>query len=273
MVGHLFIFGLGYSAGYIAQAAMAQGFTVSGTCRDNDRCAALKDKGINAYRFEEVTPELLAPATHILTSIPPQEGQGDIVLPPYGKYFVADWLGYLSTTGVYGDWQGEWVNEESEARAGNPRLERRVIAEKQWLERGAHVFRLAGIYGPGRNVLEDVKDGTARRIEKPGQVFSRIHVEDIARTVLASMLAPAPGNIYNVCDDEPAPAGEVVEYACVLLGAPVPPLLPLEEAQLSAMGREFYSANRRVSNRKIKEKLGVRLAFPTYREGLRAINH
>ena len=271
MVGELFIFGLGYSSQAIARVAMAQGFTVRGTCRSAGKCEALKARGIIAYPFDEVPSDVLARATHVLSSIPPQEGTGDVVLTRYGAQMPAAWLGYLSTTGVYGDWDGAWVDERSELRPNNARLHRRVDAETAWQKRGGHVFRLAGIYGAHRSALDDVHDGTARRIEKEGQVFSRIHVEDIARTVLASMLKPEPGEAYNVCDDEPAPASDVVAYACELLGAPVPALTPFAQAQLSPMGREFYSANRRVSNEKIKKNLGIKLLYPTYREGLKAL--
>ena len=160
------------------------------------------------------------------------------------------------------------MDETSDLRPNNARLERRVAAEKAWLARGGHVFRLAGIYGPGRNALVDVLAGDARRTHKPGQVFSRIHVEDIAQVVFASMQNPQPGNIYNVCDDEPAAASDVVAHACALLGVPVPPLIPIENANLSPMGREFYSANRRVKNNKMKDKLNVALSYKNYQDGL-----
>lgn len=242
---------------------MEQGFRVSGTTRSKEKADALNAQGIEAFLF----PHAAGDATHILSSIPPQE-QGDAVLPLVSG--GAAWLGYLSTTGVYGDWDGAWVDEASPLRPNNERLKRREAAEKEWLARGGHVFRLAGIYGPGRNAIEDVRQGEARRIDKPGQVFSRIHVEDIAQAVVASMKRPNPGSIYNVCDDMPAPAHEVVSYACELLGAALPPLVPYAQAELSPMGREFYTSNRRVKNDKIKSELGVSLKYPTYREGLKA---
>lgn len=254
---HLFIFGLGYSSLAIAKLAQAKGFKVSGTTRDGEKAKRLEALGISVI----ATPG--EGVTHILSSIPPQ--------PDYCEPDPAirrGWLGYLSTTGVYGDYQGEWVDENSELHPNSERLRRRVEAEKHWLVRGGHVFRLAGIYGPVRNVLEDLKESAARRIDKPGQVFSRIHVEDIAHTVVASMLKPNPGNAYNVCDNEPAPAHEVVSYGAKLLGVEPPPLIPFEQADLSPMGREFYAANRRVKNDKIKKELGVKLLYPTYREGL-----
>jgi len=275
----LFIFGLGYSSQYIAQAAIKAGFLVAGTCRTQEKCDQLKAQGIEAFVFANSHPTLLPlgrglleSATHILSSIPPQE-IGDVVLPFLALTAncqppTASWLGYLSTTGVYGDYQGEWVDEQSELRPNNERLKRRVAAEKAWQEKRGHVFRLAGIYGPRRSAIDDVRDGTARRIDKPGQVFSRIHVEDIAQVVLASMLKPNPGAAYNVCDDEPAPAHEVVKFACELLGKVVPALIPYGQAEMSVMGREFYSANRRVKNARIKNELGVTLKYPSYREGL-----
>lgn len=275
----LFIFGLGFSAQEIAKVAMARGYKVSGTCRSAEKCEELKARGIDAFLFEPLTltlspegrgKECLAQSTHILSSIPPQE-TGDIALPVIRHMSSVIWKGYLSTTGVYGDYAGEWVSEESETRPNNARLQRRVEAEKKWQEIGGHIFRLAGIYGAGRSVLDDILAGTARRVEKAGQVFSRIHVEDIANTVLFSMEAPNLSRIYNVCDDEPAPAHEVVKFGCELLGKEIPQLIPFAEADFSPMGREFYSANRRVSNQRIKHELGVKLKYHTYREGLQAL--
>ncbi|MDX2074338.1 MAG: SDR family oxidoreductase [Alphaproteobacteria bacterium] len=242
---------------------MSKGFKVSGTTRSEEKAQKLEALGI----------EVISPAawlgldftrfTHILSSIPPQSGYQEP-----DPAMRRGWIAYLSTTGVYGDWQGEWVDETSELRPNNERLNRRVAAEKEWLARGGHVFRLAGIYGPGRSAIDDVRGGTARRIDKPGQVFSRIHVEDIAQVVVASMLAPNPGSVYNGCDDEPAPAHEVVAYACKLLDMEPPPMIPFEQAEMSPMGREFYAANRRVRNDKIKRELGMELCYPSYREGL-----
>ena len=187
------------------------------------------------------------------------------------------WLGYLSTTGVYGDRSGGWVDEESELHPSGERGRRRVAAEAGWLDlwrrSGApvHVFRLAAIYGPGRSPIEALRVGTAKRIAKPGQVFSRIHVEDLASVLAASIARPQPGAVYNVCDDEAAPPEAVVAYAAGLLGIAPPPLVPFEEAGLSAMARSFYDDNKRVSNARIKSELGVTLRYPTYREGLAAI--
>lgn len=258
----LFIAGLGYSAEAIARLAMDRGFEVFGSTRSAERAHRLRSLGIHALMLGDTLPQGI---THFISSIPPQEA-GDIVIPTLPSGLA--WLGYLSTTGVYGDWQGAWVDENSELRGGNARLTRRIEAEGLWRKEGGHIFRLAGIYGTGRNVIDDILAGAARRIDKPGQVFSRIHVEDIAQAVLASMLNPNPGNAYNLCDDEPAPAHEVVAYGCSLLGVKPPPLVAFTDAEFSPMGREFYSANRRVKNNKIKEELRVCLHYPTYREGL-----
>ena len=274
----LFIYGLGYSSLYIAQAALKAGFSVAGTTRSAEKAAWLRAQGIEAIALspagERGSEEALYSATHILSSVPPQ-GDGDPViplLPPIpNPQSPIPYLAYLSTTGVYGDWAGAWVDESSELRGDTPRLKARMAAEQAWLARGGHVFRLAGIYGPGRSAIDDVKDGTARRIDKPGQVFSRIHVEDIAQTVLASMQKPQPGTVYNLCDDEPAPAHEVVQYACELLGVAPPPLVPFEQANLAPMAQEFYAGNRRVKNDRIKNELGISLQYPSYREGLNAL--
>jgi nucleoside-diphosphate-sugar epimerase len=268
----LFVFGLGYSALTLAGRLQREGWRISGTCRDVGKCAALKEKGIDAVPFEAVRS---IGAPHILVSIPPQETQGDVVLAHYRGHLLSQprrWIGYLSTTGVYGDRQGAWVDEDTPVSPNTARLVRRVEAERRWLGLGAHVFRLAGIYGEGRNALVDVREGTAKRIDKPGQVFSRIHVEDVAGVLRASLHAPCPGSIYNVCDDAPAPAHDVVAYACALLGSELPPLIPFEHAALSPMAREFYSANRRVRNAHITQALGYVLRYPTYREGLSALH-
>lgn len=257
---------MGYTASAIAARWRLLGGEVIGTHRDPHA---------GGVRFSETHP-LEMPAfvgvTHLLISIPPHETLGDLMLHFHSEQLSKlEWIGYLSTTGVYGDYQGAWVDEDSPLKPNLPRLERRAQAEQAWLNFHAHVFRLAGIYGAGRSALDELLAGEARRIDKPGQVFSRIHVEDIAGVILASMARPQPGEIYNVCDDLAAPSAEVVAYAAELLRMPPPPLAPFEEAQLSPMARSFYEANRRVSNQKIKDRLGIRLQFPTYREGLRAI--
>ncbi len=217
----------------------------------------------------------------MLISIPP-DAAGCPVLAALGAELSARknlaWLGYLSTTNVYGDRGGAWVDEASPTNPSGERGRRRVAAEAGWLDLWrkagppAHIFRLAGIYGPGRNALEALKAGTARRVAKPGQAFSRIEVEDLVAVLLASMARPRPGAVYNVCDDEAAPPDAVVAYAASLLGVAPPPLEDFATVPLSPMARSFYDDNKRVSNRRIKDELGVTLRYPTYREGLIALN-
>jgi nucleoside-diphosphate-sugar epimerase len=278
-----FCFGLGFSAMALARRLLAEGWRVAGTCRSEEKRAALAAEGIEAFRFERgvALPDgALAGATHILSSVPPDEA-GDPVLDGCGGALAAlpgvGWIGYLSTTGVYGDYRGAWVDETSPLRPSLERAWRRVAAEEGWRDllrlhgSPVHVFRLAGIYGPGRSAVDNVQAGKAQRIVKWGQVFSRIHVEDVAQVVRASMERPDPGAVYNVCDDDPAPPHKVVEYACELLGVEPPPLVRYEEAQLSEMARSFWTDNKRVRNERIKRELGVILKFPDYKSGLRAI--
>jgi nucleoside-diphosphate-sugar epimerase len=221
----------------------------------------------------------LGKPTHVLSTIAPGT-TGDPVLKTSARVLSdARWLGYLSTTGVYGDHSGGWVDEETPAHPAQPRSIERLATERAWqamgMEAGSAVdiFRLPGIYGPGRSAIDQVKAGTARRIDKPGQVFSRIHVADVAGSVLLALGRSRAGAIYNVADDLPASTGEVVAFACALLGKPVPPAVPWGEVAptMSAMARSFYAENRRVRNDKIKNELGVALRYPTYKEGLRAI--
>ena len=281
----LFCFGLGYAAGFLARALSAEGWRVLGTSRSADARAALASKGVEMRVFERAHPlsdpdALLTDATHLLSSVPPDD-HGDPVLDLHGEDIAAAsglrWIGYLSTTGVYGDRAGGWVDEEAPLLPTGERGRRRVAAEAQWLDlrrrhgSPVHVFRLAGIYGPGRNALDAVRSGGAQRIVKPGQVFSRIHVTDIARVLRASMAKPEPGAIYNVCDDDPAPPADVIAFACDLLGVPPPPAVSLEQAKLSEMALSFYADSKRVSNRRIKEKLRVKLLYPSYRDGLAAL--
>ncbi len=283
MTGHLFCFGLGYSAMALARQLMAEGWTVSGTTRSTDKKAALKTAGIDAHLFSRKAPladpgQALAGVTHLLTSIAPDE-DGDPVLTCHLGDLTAchhmAWAGYLGTTGVYGDRQGGWVDETAPPAPSLPRTKRRVAAEGHWLASGlpVHIFRLAGIYGPGpgRNALETVKAGKARRVIKPGQMFGRIHVDDIAQVLRASIERPNPGAIYNVVDDEPAPPQDVIAYAAGLLGVEPPPEVPFEEASLSLSARSFYADNRRVANGRIRNELRVELLYPNYRDGLRAI--
>ena len=278
----LFCFGYGFSASALGALLGPAGWSLAGTCRTAEGCRALAEAGVDAVPFSREAPladaaGCLAGATHILFSIPP-DGEGDPALDCHGADIAAlsgvEWIGYLSTTGVYGDTGGAWVDESAAPAPTGARGRRRLGAENVWLAFGrrhglaVHVFRLAGIYGPGRNALATVRRGAARRIEKPGQVFSRIHVADIARVLAASIARPRPGAIYNVCDDKPAPGADVVAHACTLLGVASPPLVPLEKADLSPMARSFYADNRRVSNARIKSELGVTLRFPDYRVGL-----
>lgn len=275
----LFCFGLGYSARVLAGRLSELGWAVAGTSREG---------GTAALRFDRSHPladaaAQMAGSTHILLSIPPDE-DGDPVLACHGddiaKLKDLRWLGYLSTTGVYGDHGGGWVDEETPT-AGNGDLNRRsqwrIAAEQAWLQWGrrhgvaVHIFRLAGIYGPGRNALENVRRGTARRVVKPGQVFSRIHVADLATVLQASMARPDPGAIYNVCDDEAAPPQDVIAHAAQLLGQAPPPEVAFDDADLSPMAASFYKDNKRVSNGRIKRELGVKLQYPDYRAGLAAL--
>ncbi len=277
--GTLFCFGLGYTARVLAARALEAGFAVRGTVREPAREEA--DPRIPLLPFARNRPladpaKALADVTHLLVSIPPEE-EGDPVLDRHLFDLLAlprlRWLGYLGTTAVYGDSGGAWLEEDAPPRPGLERGRRRLAAEEAWLSSGlpVHIFRLAGIYGPGRNPLRKLLDGRARRIVKPGHVFCRIHVEDIASVLLASMQRPRPGAIYNVCDDEPAPPQEVIAFAADLLGVPPPPEEDFATAELSPMARSFYADSRRVANRRIKQELGVTLAFPTYRQGLRAL--
>jgi nucleoside-diphosphate-sugar epimerase len=277
----LFAFGLGYSALALARALQAEGWRIAGTTRSADKRAELATQGIEAHLFERARPladveAALAGTTHLLSSIPPDEA-GDPVLERHRadleRCRTLVWAGYLSTTGVYGDQGGAWVDETTPVAPTLARSRRRVAAEGHWLASGlpVHVFRLAGIYGPGRSALDAVRAGTARRIVKPGQTFGRIHVDDIVQVLRASIARPNPGAIYNLADDQPAAPADVVAHAARLLGVPPPPAIPFEQAELSPMAQSFYSDHRRVSNARIKEDLGVVLRFPDYRAGLRAI--
>ncbi len=255
-MARLFIFGLGYSAGFVAQRLRGAGWIVSGT-GSTAQFAFDDEAGVRAE---------LARASHVLSSVPPVAGE-DPVLARYGEALDHGWLGYLSSTGVYGDTGGAWVDES--APTGGGRRSARSAADAAWLAKGARVFRLPGIYGPGRSPLDRVRGGAAHRIDLPGQVFSRIHVDDIAAGVVAAFTAP-PG-AYNLADDLPCSQNAVIEEAARLLGVPPPPLQSLDEAGLSPAARGFYAENRRVANGKAKRLLGWRPHYPTYREGLRAL--
>ncbi|MFD0859474.1 SDR family oxidoreductase [Roseovarius aquimarinus] len=280
MTRTLFCFGYGYSARALGALLLREGgWRIIGTTRDPQKAEALRAEGVEPVIWpgSDIEAELTA-ATHLLISAGPGE-EGDPVLAALsdGMARIAPrlaWAGYLSTTGVYGDHAGDWVDEETPLTPGTRRGLLRQQAEAAWRavpELPLHIFRLAGIYGPGRGPFAKVRSGKARRIIKEGQVFSRIHVEDIARIVAASMHAPDPGAIYNLCDDDPAPPQDVIAYAAELLGLPLPEAVPIEEAEMSEMARSFYAESKRVSNERIKRDLGITLAYPTYRDGLRAM--
>ncbi len=278
----LFCFGFGYSAAALARALAQENVTVAGTTRDPEKAEALFSRDVEAFPFDGTAPMgegALDGATHVLVSIPP-DASGDPVLRHHARDLAQArprWIGYLSTTGVYGDRGGGWVDEGSALRPTAERTRRRVQAELQWLRFGdragvpVHVFRLAGIYGPGRSVLDELRAGRARCIDKPGHLFSRIHVDDIAMVLTAAMARPNAGDIFNVCDDEPAAQAEVVAFGASLLGMDPPPLVPFADAGLSEMARTFWADDKRVRNDRLKRALGVTLTYPTYREGLRAV--
>ena len=269
----LFIFGMGFCGRALAQRQRDLGWEVVGTVRPGHE----KDGALPFDRDHPLPVDVLSGVTHILSSVPPDD-QGDPALSwldRFGPWPDLQWAGYLSTTGVYGDHDGAWVTELSELKAGAGRSSRRIKTERAWLESGlpAHVFRLAGIYGPGRSPLDAVRDGHAHRVIKPGQVFGRIHVADVAEILAASMQHPDRGAVYNVSDDEPAPPWEVVEYACRRLGVAPPPEIPWDQASqhLSPMALSFYQDNKRVDNGRIKRDLKIVLKYPNYRLGLDAL--
>ncbi|MFQ5785486.1 MAG: SDR family oxidoreductase [Alphaproteobacteria bacterium] len=281
----LFCFGLGYTGTRLAEALLADGWQVAGTCRSEETRVALAARGVEARLFDRDRPladgaDALAGATHLLSTAPPDES-GDPVLDCHADAIARaedlEWIGYLSTTAVYGDHRGLWVDEDTPPAPSSERGERRFAAETLWFNYWwghgipVQVFRLAGIYGPGRDPFDAVRAGTAKRIDKPGQVFSRIHVDDIVAVLRASIARPNGGRVYNVCDDCPAPPAEVVAYACELLSVAPPPLVPYDEAGLSTMAQNFYADNKRVRNDRIKDELGVALRYPDYKTGLKAL--
>ncbi len=281
---NVFIFGLGYSALHFARA-QAGALQIAGTVTTRAKADALAAQGVETFVFspdhcDAGISTRLSEADALLVSIPPGE-DGDPVLRTFGDALAAApttrTIVYLSTVGVYGDHAGAWVDETSRCHPSNARSRERLAAEQGWLDfaaahgRTAHVLRLSGIYGPGQNALVNLKNGTARRIVKPGQVFNRIHVEDIANAINACLNWRGGSEIWNVTDDLPAPAQDVVAFAAELMGVEPPPELDFATAQLSPMARSFYAECKRVSNRAIKRRLGVRLAYPTYREAMRAM--
>ncbi|MFK7874877.1 MAG: SDR family oxidoreductase [Paracoccaceae bacterium] len=275
----LLSFGHGYSARALARRLIPQGWRVIGTTRSADKFEVLRDEGVTPVLFPGGDlAAAFAAATHVLIS-PAPTGDGDPVLAAYHDEIARiaprlQWAGYLSTTGVYGDHQGGWVDEETELLPSTRRGQLRKAAEADWRSVPGlplHIFRLAGIYGPGRGPFAKVRAGTAKRVIKQGQVFSRIHVEDIARILEASIARPNPGQAYNMCDDDPAPPQDVMGYAAALLALPMPPEGDFDTAEMSTMARSFYAENKRVRNDRIKDELGVKLIYPNYRVGLQAL--
>ncbi|WP_089269320.1 SDR family oxidoreductase [Puniceibacterium sediminis] len=279
MTNTLLSLGHGYSARALAELLLPQGWRILGTTRTPEKAEALAKTGIEPVLWEEeALKAALAQSTHLLVSAGPGP-DGDPSLNLIGDAIAAHapnlyWAGYLSTTGVYGDHHGAWVDETTPLTPGTERGMQRVEAEAAW---GAitglplHVFRLAGIYGPGRGPFAKVRAGKARQIIKRGQVFSRIHVDDIARVLAASIERPNPGAVYNVCDNDPAPPQDVIAHAAQLLQLPEPPKVDFAKAELTDMARSFYAESKRVSNERIKNELGVELLYPDYHAGLAAL--
>ena len=273
----LLSFGHGYSAQALTQL-LPDDWTVIGTTRSADKATRLLADGVDprVWPGADLRPALDR-ATHLLISAAPNE-DGDPVLQHLRDEILSragtfEWVGYLSTTGVYGDHSGDWVDEEAPLTPATKRGQLRVKAEAEWRAMGLplHIFRLAGIYGPGRGPFAKVRNGTARRIIKKGQVFSRTHVEDIAQVLWASINRPNPGAAYNVCDDDPAPPEDVIAYAAKLLNLPIPPAEDFETAEMTPMARSFYAESKKVKNDRIKDELGVILKYPDYRSGLDAL--
>jgi nucleoside-diphosphate-sugar epimerase len=267
MTGKMLIFGMGYTASRLAQRLRGEGWQVVGTSR-------MASTSVIAFDDDAAVLEALSAATHILSSVPPLREGGDPVLDHYGTAIAAaptEWVGYLSSTGVYGDTQGAWVDET--APIGSGRRSARAAADLEWqqLRDDVHIFRLPGIYGPGRSALERVREGKAHRIDLPDQIFSRVHVDDIVSGVVASFAGP-PG-VYNLADNYPCSQNAVIEFASLLLGTAAPPLQTLEQAQLSPMAAAFYAENRRISNRKVKRVLGWIPQYRNYKQGLTTLFH
>lgn len=281
----LFVFGLGYSADAFVRRVSSRCETITATTRSAEKAARLAERGIAPVLFDGTAPgnevrAALADATHVLVSIAPGEA-GDPVLAHHADDLAAarpEWIGYLSTVGVYGNHDGGWVDEETPCRPVSRRSRQRVEAEEAWLAFAAkhgisvQIFRLSGIYGPGRNAFVNFEKGTARRLIKPGQVFNRIHVEDIAGALEAAIDTAPATRIFNVTDDEPAPPQDVIAHAAELLGVAPPPEQDFETAELSPMARSFYGENKRVSNDRVKRELGYTFRYPDYRTALAALH-
>ncbi|MEO1199060.1 MAG: SDR family oxidoreductase [Pseudomonadota bacterium] len=281
----MLFFGFGFSASELAPRLLTEGWRVIGTVRTEEKAERIATLGVEPILFDGTTPaphlaEAIAEATHAVQSIAPGE-DGDAILAHHETDIRTSqslgWIAYLSTIGVYGDHKGAWIDETAELRPTHPRAKRRVAAEATWRTLGREtgkivmVFRLAGIYGPGRNQMEQIRRGTARRIIREGQVFNRIHVSDIASALEGAIAHPVPDGVYNVADDCPAPPDEVVAYAASLLGVAPPPEIPFEQADLSPMGRSFYGEVKRTRNDRLKQDFDLSLAFPDYKSGLSAI--
>ena len=279
MKNTLLSFGHGYSARALSRILLPQDWRIIGTTRSEDKAPRLRNEGIEPriWPGADMGPALNA-STHLLISASPAE-DGDPVLTELRDEIAQRasqfaWVGYLSTTGVYGDHQGDWVDENTPLTPATKRGIARVEAEAAWASipnLPLHIFRLAGIYGPGRGPFSKVRNGTARRIIKKGQIFSRTHVADIARVLAASINKPNPGAAYNVCDNDPAPPEDVIAYAAELLGLPVPPAVDYDTAEMTPMARSFYAESKKVRNDRIKDELGVELLYPDYKSGLKAL--
>lgn len=282
-MSNLFLFGYGFSGRALARRLAAKGWTVSATHRNDATAARIAADGHTPIDLgdRDAVTDALGDANAMLVTAPPGSqgcpGLNNLVGPMAEANAFPDWAGYLSTTGVYGDRHGGWVTEDSRLAAQSVEGARRVGAERDWLDVGrgmgltVTIFRLPGIYGPGRSAFDRLREGRARRIAAPGQVFSRIHVDDLAAGLEASIARPRAGGIYNLCDDEPAPNSEVIAYAARLLGMDAPPEVALADANLSPAAMRFYGESKRVSNARAKAELGWRPAYPTYREGLVAV--
>jgi nucleoside-diphosphate-sugar epimerase len=279
-LNHILFFGFGFSAQALSRQLDRERWTITGTSRSIEGAAEITRQGYQGIVFDDVK-SIPSDVTHIVSSVPPG-AEGDPVLHRFAsalskRALQFNWVAYLSTTGVYGDHAGAWVDENTPLTPNTERGHRRLSAENAWLELHhrhvlpVHVFRLAGIYGPGRNALESLKDGTAKRVIREGQIFSRIHVDDIAGVLAASMQHPNPGRAYNVADDEPCPPQDVIMHAASMLGIEPPPEVPFETAELTPMARSFYMDSKRVSNTRVKQELGYKFLYPNYRAGLKSL--
>lgn len=280
---HVLFFGYGYCARELARSLRGDGWDLSGTCRSDDKRQVMESDGVRPWLFDRDHPlpaEAFFNVTHVVDSIPP-DTQGDLVAQVHGDDLgnldQLVWAALLSTTGVYGDRGGAWVTEDTAPQPTSDRSRQRVTAENEWTTLWrqhnvpAHIIRIAGIYGPGRNPLDLVRAGRASRIVKPDLTLGRVHVVDITGALRASMMSPRPGAIYNLTDDEPVAPQDITTYACELLGVEPPTEIPYETADMTPLMREFYSDNKKVSNERIKKELGYELQYPNYRAGLKAL--